>query len=86
MPTYEVWLTRRAQGDLNTARDYIARHAKETADRWYFSFLEALLDLEENPQGRPLAPEDTDVPFTLREFIFRSKSGRPNRAPFTIVG
>ena len=56
MPTYEVWLTRRAQGDLNTARDYIARHAKETADRWYFSFLEALLDLEENPQGRPLAP------------------------------
>lgn len=56
------------------ARAYIAQHAPDIAERWYISFLESLLALEENPSGRPLAPENAAFPFDLHQFIFRSKT------------
>lgn len=83
---FTVLLTARALRDLRDARDYIRQWAPETADRWYRSFLEALLRLEENPESRSLATENAEFPFELRQLLFRTKSRLANRALFTIVG
>jgi plasmid stabilization system protein ParE len=82
---FEVYITDRAYRDLIEARQYIANRAPEAADRWYFGFLEALLALESQPQTWALAAEDRDVPFELREFLYRTRSGAVSRALFTIV-
>lgn len=83
---HDVFLTTRAQKDLKTARSYIAKFSPEAAERWYFDFIESLLDLETRPESRPMAPEEGQFAFDLRQYIFRPKSGKPNRALFTIVG
>ena len=83
---FEVLITRRAQQDLNAAREYIAGHAPDAAERWYASILEALLALEQSPQRWPLAEEHRSVPFELRQYLYRSPSGSTSRALFTIVG
>lgn len=79
-------MTSRAIRDLDAARDFIRQSAPETADRWYLSALETLLQLEKNPQIWPLAPEDVEFTFDLRQFLFRTKSRLANRVLFTIVG
>jgi plasmid stabilization system protein ParE len=83
---FEVVVTSRAQWDLNEARTYIARYAPETAETWYVEFLKALCDLENHPETYPIAAEGEDLPFELRQFLYRTRSGRVNRALFTIVG
>jgi plasmid stabilization system protein ParE len=83
---FSVLLTARAIRDLDAARQHLGQHAPETAERWYVAFLEALLLLESNPQRWPLAPETADFSFELRQFLFRSKSRKANRALFTVVG
>ena len=83
---FEVYLTDRAQRDLEDACAYVAQYAPETAEKWRRSFLEALLILEQSPESRPLAPEDSAFPFQLRQYIHRTRSRRANRALFTIVG
>jgi plasmid stabilization system protein ParE len=81
---FEVFITRRARRDLDEARGFIAKHAPEAAERWYVGFLKAVLELEKNPQAKPLAAENADFPFELREFHYRTKSS-VSRALFTIV-
>lgn len=83
---FEVIVTSRAQRDLNEARTYIARYAPETAEKWYIEFLRALCELENHPETHPIAAESKDLPFELRQFLHRTRSGRVNRALFTIVG
>lgn len=83
---FTVVLTARALRDLQDARDYIRQSAPETADHWYYSFLQALLRLEENPESRSLAPENQEFDFELRQFFFRTKSRLASRALFTIAG
>lgn len=83
---FTVLLTTRAIQDLEHARDYIAQSSPETAERWHRRFLDALLRLEENPESRSLAPEDSAFSFTLRQFLFRTKSRLANRALFTVIG
>lgn len=83
---FTVVLTARAIRDLDAAREYLRQFAPQTAERWYLSFLETLLQLETNPETWPLAPETAEFPFDLRQFLFRTRSRRANRALFTIVG
>lgn len=83
---YHVRLTNRAARDLEEARDYISQSAPAAARRWYLGFLHALLVLEKLPARWPLAPENAEFPFELRQFLYRTKSRRTNRALFTIVG
>jgi len=82
---FEVFITQRAQDDLNSAREFIAWHAPETAERWYADFLKTLLVLEQNPERWPLAAENEAVPFELRQYLYRTSSRIANRALFTIV-
>ncbi len=82
---FEVLITARAQSDLNEARAFIAKHAPEAAERWYFGFLEALLSLEQSPRTWPVAEEDQSFPFELRQYLYRSRNGSVSRALFTIV-
>lgn len=85
MIRFEVLITARAQSDLNEARAFIAKHAPEAAERWYFGFLEALLALEQSPRTWPVAEEGSSVSFELRQFPYRSRNGSVSRALFTIV-
>ncbi len=84
--SFTVFLTARAIRDLDSAREYVAKFAPETAERWYLGILEALLRLERNPESRPIAPESAEFPFEVRQLLIRGKSRRANRALFTIVG
>ena len=83
---YTVVLTARAVRDLQAARSYLAKFAPSTAERWYVAFLTALIRLEQNPQSFPIAPEHAEFSFELRQFLFRTKSGRANRALFMVIG
>ncbi len=83
---FTVLLTARAIRDLENARDFVGQSAPETAERWFRAFLLALLRLEANPQSYSLAPETAKFPFELRQFLFRTKSRRANRALFRVVG
>lgn len=83
---FEVLVTQRAERDLAEARTYISRYAPETAQRWYVEFLAALQNLQKNPHTYPLAPEGKDLGIELRQYLHRTRSGRVNRALFTIVG
>jgi len=83
---YSVLLTARAIRDLDAARLHLRQHAPETAERWHIAFLESLLLLESDPLRWPLAPESSTFPFDLRQFLFRSRSRKANRALFVIEG
>jgi plasmid stabilization system protein ParE len=82
---FEVLITERAYSDLNEARAFIARHAPEAAEQWYFGCLEALLALEQSPRTWPVAEEGSRFSFELRQFLYRSRNGSVSRALFTIV-
>lgn len=85
MMEYRVVLLRRAESELNTAADWIAKQSPSAADRWFHQFVEALLSLEDDPQRCGLAPESAAVPHEVRQFVFRPGRGRVFRALFTIV-
>jgi plasmid stabilization system protein ParE len=82
---HEVILTDRAIRDLNDATRYISRHAPETAEKWRRDFLESLLTLENNPHAYSLAEESKEFPFELRQYFYRTRSRRLNRALFVVL-
>ena len=59
-------------------------HSSEQAERWYDGFVRAILSLEENPQSRPLAAENDEFPFEMRELHFGIGNRPTHRALFTI--
>ena len=82
---YTVVFSDRACANLQRARDFIGQQSPEAAERWYLSFLKALLRLEQNPHAFSIAPEREKFEFELRQFLFRTKSRRANRALFRIT-
>lgn len=83
---FTVILSNRALRDLEVAREYLRSVAPDIAERWYRTLLDALRQLEGDPLSWPLAPESEKFPFELRQFLFRTKSRRANRALFMVVG
>ncbi len=84
--TYELVYTGRAKSDLQAAADYIAQQAPETANRWFNGFVAALDTLRQNPASYGLAPESDYCSLEVRQFIYRTKSRRANRALYTVRG
>ena len=84
--TYELVYTDRAKRDLNAAADSIARNSPETAGRWFNGFVAALATLTRDATVYSLAPESVHSSVDVRQFIYRTKSRRVNRALYAIRG
>ena len=84
--SYRVTLQPPALDDLDRAYEWIAKRSPENAQRWYTGFVQALQTLSEHPERCGLAPESRVVGREIRQFIYRTESGRANRALFTILG
>jgi plasmid stabilization system protein ParE len=80
----ELLYTDRAKRDLSAATDAIAKHAPETAQRWFDGFIAALETLRRDATVFGLAPESDRCSIDIRQFIYRTRSRRANRALYTI--
>lgn len=80
--TYRVRLTDRAAAELEEAYCWYADRSPHNAVAWYNGFLETLKRLASNPQRCPLAPENADFPFEIRQLLYGRR--RAHRALFTI--
>jgi plasmid stabilization system protein ParE len=83
---FRVETTARAERDADKLlRWLLARHAGETGLRWYEGLENAIATLAELPERCPLAPENTRVPFEVRQLLY---GRRPHvyRILFTIDG
>jgi plasmid stabilization system protein ParE len=83
--TYEVVLTDRAHEQMEAAYSWwAANRSAAQAARWYNTFAEAIVSLEQNPERCLLAPEDNLMPFELRDLLFGIGKRPTHRAVFTI--
>jgi plasmid stabilization system protein ParE len=84
--TYDLVYTERAKRDLHNGVVEIARNAPQTAERWFEGFINALGRLRQEAPNFSLAPESGRCSVEVRQFIYRTKSRRANRALYTIRG
>lgn len=82
---YQVTLLKRAEQDLHAAADWIAEHSPAAANRWFNGFVKTLLTLEHNPERCPLAPENQQVRYEVRQIFCGRSGGRIYRAVFVIT-
>ncbi len=83
--TYRLVYTERAKRDLEQAVQYIARKSPEAAQLWFEGFTTSLAKLKVTPLACGQAPESKKVEPDIRQYIYRTKSRRLNRALFTVV-
>jgi plasmid stabilization system protein ParE len=79
---YQIALTDRAAGDLETAYCWYAEQAPESAVRWYNGFLDALNKLAANPERCGIAPESKKLHTEIRQLLYGRQ--RSYRALFII--
>jgi toxin ParE1/3/4 len=84
--TFQVRTLQRASRAYNQILNYISKRSESGAVAWAKAYNAALVRLERAADTFPLAPEDEDVDFELREILFKTRRGRLYRALFTIRG
>jgi plasmid stabilization system protein ParE len=84
--TYDLFYSDQAKRDLNAAADLIAQDARLTAERWFNGFIAALDTLKQDAAIYSLAPESERASVEVRQFVYRTKSHRANRALYAIRG
>ena len=84
--THAVVFTAQADREIEGATDWWAtRRSAEQAGRWYLGLSDAIVSLTTNPERLPLADEDVDFPYELRELDFGLGSRPTHRVLFTVV-
>jgi plasmid stabilization system protein ParE len=83
--SHRVSITSKAEAELYGAALWWAEYrSQEQAFRWLEGFEAALAFLAENPERHPLAREDAEFPFSLRQLTY-GLGGKPtHRAVFRI--
>lgn len=66
------------------AQWWATHHSVEQAERWYAGFLKELESLEDNPERCPLARENVNFPYELRELHYGVGPRSTHRALFII--
>ena len=85
--TYRVVVSQAAKIELRDAARWWAEHrSADEAQRWYDGFLKALYGLEQWPESHPLAAENDDFKFTIRELHYGLSFRPTHRAVYAIVG
>jgi plasmid stabilization system protein ParE len=83
---YRVETTARAERDAdNLLSRLIAQQAGETGLRWFEGLEKAITTLADMPERCSLAPENTHVPFEVRQLLYGRKP-HIYRILFTIEG
>lgn len=81
MSEYVVRISQEAQDHLDhNALWWAENYDVEQANQWALEFRDEIMDLRFLPASRPLAIENDQVPFEVRNFHFRGY-----RALFTII-
>jgi plasmid stabilization system protein ParE len=71
---FRVEPTARARQDLDDILGWLlAQGAGETGLRWFFKLEEAIASLAEFPHRCPLAPEDKEFAFEVRQLLYGRK-------------
>ena len=83
--TYRVVITSKAEAELCEAAIWWAEHrSQEQAVRWLDGFETAISGLSTTPEKHPLAREDADFSFTLRQLVYGLGRKPTHRALFRI--
>jgi toxin ParE1/3/4 len=82
--THRVYLTDAAKADIRAILRWIEGRSPAGAQAWYQTWQQALLTLGQRADELGLAPESADHPEAIRQFIFKTKHGRPYRALFAV--
>jgi plasmid stabilization system protein ParE len=84
--TYAVVTTERAAGEIEEAAAWWARERSvEQADRWYQGIRAAIAGLAASPEALPVAAEQGQFPYEIRELHYGLGSSPTHRVIFTIV-
>lgn len=68
---FRVEVTTKAQEDANAILKWLlSQRAGEAGLRWFERLREALASLADLPGLCPLAPENTSVPFEMRQLLY----------------
>jgi plasmid stabilization system protein ParE len=82
--TLRVYLTEAAKADIRAILRWIEQRSPAGALAWHQTWQQALATLEQRVDDLGLAPESADHREAIRQFIFKTKHGRPYRALFAI--
>jgi plasmid stabilization system protein ParE len=83
---FRVEPTAQTQHDLDGILEWLLEQgAGEAGLRWFFKLEEAIASLSELPHRCPLAPEDKEFPFEVRQLVHGRKPHQ-YRVLFTIDG
>lgn len=82
---FRVNLTDRATRDLDAILEWLLAHeAGETGLRWFQKMRETIASLAEFPHRCPLAPENKEFPFEVRQLLYGRRKPHQYRVLFTI--
>lgn len=71
---FRVELTARAKHDLDVILEWlVAQEAGEGGLRWFRKLKEAVASLSELPRRCPIAPENAEFPFEVRQLLYGRK-------------
>ena len=83
---YRVVLSQQAAAELDATADWWSEHrSEEQAGRWYEGFSDAIWALREFPERNPVAAEDDEFPYEIRELHYGLSSRPTHRAVYTII-
>ena len=71
---------------LRNARWWAENHSRDQAEMWFHNAFDSIEKLSTFPESHPLAPENDDFPFEMRELHFGLGSRPSYRAVFAIRG
>jgi plasmid stabilization system protein ParE len=84
--TFRVHLTGAAREDVRGILRWINERSPAGAQAWFRRWREALKALRHRADELALAPESEGHDEAIRQFIFRTRRGRPYRALFVVRG
>jgi len=83
---FRVKQTAQADQDLDDILKWLLeQEAGEAGQRWFRRLKDALLSLSEMPHRCPLAPENKDFPYEVRQLVY-GRTPHSYRVLFTIDG
>ena len=82
---FQVYVTRRAERELNFATDWYAEYAVDLGKRWTDGVRRAIASLANNPDRCGLAHESDQFGFETRELLYGLGRKKTHRILFRIL-
>jgi plasmid stabilization system protein ParE len=68
--TFRVEMSAQAESDAGAILDWLlSQHAGQAGLRWFGALEDAIASLSELPERCPVAPEDSQFPFEVRQLL-----------------